>query len=358
MRTGDRALTGFLGLVLGVGLVTAYANGPQMYADGAELHAGTSAARVTAADDIVKLDSYAEWKRGNELVVDGQRVRVDEATKWKGKFTRLADVPLGDEVRVTGVRQGDGSVLAREFDVRPNGDNALFESDVRAGTAQLEAAWLRERVAFEPAGDGQIKKIGEVSETGPRVDRVRRLVDRLAPPYVDRGKLRVYVIDNKDWNAMAMGNGAIWVFSGIMNDMNDNELAIVVGHELTHYTHEHSRRQARRGIWTQMAGLGVLLAAEAVKSEALKASIAVGASLTLSALTAGYGRDLEDQADRVGLRYAYEGGFPVRGAPLVWQRFLDKYGQENRITNFFFSDHSQASARKKNLELEIANNYR
>ena len=65
----------------------------------------------------------------------------------------------------------------------------------------------------------------------------------------------------------------------------------------------------------------------------------------------------EDQADRVGLRYAYEAGFPVDGAPGVWQRFLEKYGQEDRMTNFFFSDHSLASARKGNLEREIANNY-
>ena len=33
---------------------------------------------------------------------------------------------------------------------------------------------------------------------------------------------------------MAMGNGAIWVFSGIMRDMPDEQLAIVVGHELAH----------------------------------------------------------------------------------------------------------------------------
>ena len=89
--------------------------------------------------------------------------------------------------------------------------------------------------------------IGEIEESGRRVDRVCGLVRRLAPPYVDQSKLRVYVIDNKEWNAMAMGNGAIWIFSGIMDDMTDPELAIVVGHELAHYTHEHSRRQMKQG---------------------------------------------------------------------------------------------------------------
>jgi Zn-dependent protease with chaperone function len=311
-----------------------------------------------SAQEGLKLNGYAEWKHVGELVVDGQRVRVDPRTKWKGKHTRIDDVPLGHEVRVNGARQADGTVLAREIDVRPNGPNALFESDVKAGTAELEAAWLRNRMAFEPGANGHVTRIGEVSDSGARVDRVHRLVTRLAPPYVSRDDLRVYVIDNKEWNAMAMGNGAIWVFSGIMDEMNDDQLAVVVGHELAHYTHEHSRRQARRGIWTQLGGLAAILSAEAINNDALRASAQIGAALGLSAITAGYGRDLEDQADRVGLRYAHEGGFPVAEAPLVWQRFLDKYGQQDRVTNFFFSDHSLAGARKRNLEKEIANNYR
>ena len=229
---------------------------------------------AVSAQESIKLDSYAEWKRGGELLVDGQRVRVNAATKWKGKHTSIEAVPLGDEVRVTGTRQSDGTVLAREIDVRPNGANALFESDVMAGTAELEAAWLRNRQAFEPGEGGKVARIGEIADSGAKVDRVRRLVSRLAPPYVPQDKLRVYVIDNKEWNAMAMGNGAIWVFSGIMDDMSDNQLAVVVGHELAHYTHEHSRRQARRGIWTQLGGLAAILSAEAIDNDALRASVA------------------------------------------------------------------------------------
>ena len=334
----DRALFGLMGLVLLVGL----AAGPP----------------AVSAQEGIRLDSYAEWRRDGDLVVDGQRVRATPKTKWKGKYTAVGDVPLGDEVRVHGVRQPDGVVLAGEIDVRPNMPNALFESDVLNGTNQLEAAWTEKKLAFEPGGNGKVKKIGEVADEGAEVDRIRGLVNKLAPPYVSRDNLRVYVIDNQEWNAMAMGNGAIWVFSGIMHDMPDDQLAIVVGHELAHYTHEHSRRQARRAIWTQLAGVAAIISAEAIDNDAARASAQLGAALGLSALTAGYGRDLEDQADRVGLRYAHEAGYPVQGAPAVWQRFLDKYGQENRVTNFFFSDHSLASARKRNLEREIANNYR
>ena len=338
MTSGDRALAVFLALVVVVGLTAGL---PELSAQG-----------------TVKLDGYAEWKRNGDLVVDGQRVRVDGKTKWKGTFTNVAAVPMGSEVRASGVRAADGAVTAREIDVRPNGADALFESDVMAGTNQLESVWRQNGEAFEADGKGRKVRIGEIETEGPRVDRVRQLVRRLGPPYVDQSKLRVYVIDNQEWNAMAMGNGAIWVYRGIMDDMPDPQLAIVVGHELAHYTHEHSRRQMRRGIWTQMIGLGALLGATAIDSSAARAAAQLGAAFTLSALSSGYGRDLEDQADRVGLRYAYEGGFAVAEAPGVWQRFLEKYGQGDRVTNFFFSDHSLAGARKKNLELEIANNYR
>lgn len=338
MQDAERALMALLALVLAIGIV-----------------AGMPPRVV--ADESIKLDGYAEWRPApGVIVVDGQRVRANQRTKWHGKVQRVDDIPLGEEVRVTGMRQADGTVLARDIDIRPNG-TALFETDVQQGTEQLEGLWLESGSAFEADEAGRKKVIGEISAQGRPVNRVRGLVKRLAPPYVDQSKLRVYVIDNKEWNAMAMSNGAIWVFRGIMDDMDDNELAIVVGHELTHYTHEHSRRQLRRGVWTQLAGLGALLAAEAIDNDAARAGVQASAALSMMALSSGYGRDLEDQADRVGLRYAYQGGFDVRHAPDVWGRFLQKYGEQERVTNFFFSDHSLASARRRNLEREIALNY-
>ena len=58
--------------------------------------------------------------------------------------------------------------------------------------------------------------------------------------------MRVYVIENDEWNAFAMGNYSIYVFTGLMDDLDDDELAIVLGHELAHATHEHTRRRSRR----------------------------------------------------------------------------------------------------------------
>ncbi len=337
LTAGDRGVVVLLAGILAVGMASGFP--------------------TVSAADTEKLNGYAEWRRPNELVVDGQRLRVQSRTRWKGEFSALNDVPLGYEVRAEGLRQPDGALLAQEVDVRPNG-TALFETEVQQGTDQLEGLWLRSREAYEADARGRKLVIGEIESEGRRVDRVRGLLRRLAPPYVEQSRLRVYVIDNKDWNAMAMGNGALWVFRGIIDDMSDNELAIVVGHELAHYTHEHSRRQMRKSLWGQFGSLAALVAAEAIDNHGLRAAAQIGSTLGFTAWMNGYGRDLEDQADRVGLRYAHEGGFDVARAPGVWQRFVEKYGDGDRVTNFFFSDHSRASARRRNLERELRLNYR
>ncbi len=87
----------------------------------------TGGAPVPDAGKNVSLDAYAEWRHGDVLVVDGQRVRASAATKFKGRHAgSLDDVELGDEIKVKGVRQANGEVLASELEAKPNGD-ALFE---------------------------------------------------------------------------------------------------------------------------------------------------------------------------------------------------------------------------------------
>ena len=72
----------------------------------------------------------------------------------------------------------------------------------------------------------------------------------------------------------------------------------------------------------------------------------------------GYGRHLEDQADRVGLRYAYEGGFDVECAIEMWSRLRSGFGEKDGVTNWFDGDHSPSTDRIKNIRRELQLNYR
>ena len=305
----------------------------------------------------VKLDGYAEWREGDCLVVDGQRVRMAPGGQFHGreKARTFAEIPLGYEMRGVGRRQPDGSVAARHLDVRPN-DVALFESMIRDVTDEAEARYRKFGQIFDESG-GHMKTIGRLEADGPGVERVRRIVTQLLPPYLDPARVRVYVVDNKDWNAFAMGNYAVFVYSGLLHDLDDDELAVVLGHELVHATHEHTRRQLKKEMWIQLAAAGVAGAAGSIDSKGKRTVAEVVTQLAAVAWSNGYGRNLEDQADRVGLRYAYEAGYDVRKGPPLWGRFAEKYGGGNAVVNFFFGDHSRSTARAASLRQELALNY-
>ena len=305
----------------------------------------------------VRLEGYAEWVSGRTMVVDGQRVRLAPDGRFRGRGARsMQEVPPGYEVRVRGRRSADGWVVAEEIEAEPNG-SALFEGRVLALTDEAEAGYRRAGAYFQETSDGRRQTVGRLRESGPQVERVRAVVDRLRPPYVEPGRVRAYVIENDEWNAFAMGNYSIYVFDGLLRDLDDDELAIVLGHELAHATHEHTRRQFKKQMWVQIAALGAAVAAGEIDDRNKRAFARILAAFTVLAWTNGYGRDLEDQADRVGLRYAYEGGYDVSRGPHLWTRFARKYGEPGRVANFFFANHSRSSARAANLGREIALNY-
>ena len=300
-----------------------------------------------------KVDGYVEWRVGGCLIADAQRVCPAPKLKLKGEgdASSFASIPLGYELKAKGKRQRDGSLLAHEVEAKPNG-SAMFEGEVRSATDQAEAQ-ARQSGRF---GDAKAP-VGKLVESGPQVERVRLIVDNLLPSYIPRESVRCYVIENKEWNAFAMGNYSIYVFSGLLDDMDDDEVAIVLGHELVHASHEHSRKQFKKDMWIQIAMLGALGAASTIDSDTQQALAGLAVIAAGSAWKNGYGRGMEDQADRVGLRYAYEAGYDITKGPRLWNRFARRYGEGNKAANFFFSDHSLSAARATKLEKEIAYNY-
>ncbi|MBM3752308.1 MAG: hypothetical protein FJW21_14220 [Acidimicrobiia bacterium] len=315
---------------------------------------------LLGSDQRISLDAYAEFETGDFLIVGGQRVAFDDDTVFKGSHAgSLAEIVLGDEVKVKGVRLDDGTVRALEVEAKPNGD-ALFEAEVLSVTDEIEALWVKEGMMFEPGetDDDDTVVVGKLLTEGPKVDRVVRITRRLLPPYLDESAIRVYLVDTEEWNAAAMGNGAVWVYTGLVDAMSDDELAVVIGHELAHVTHEHSRRSAKADLWSELLGIGVSVSAEAIKSEALRTAVQVAAVVATITSLSKYSRGHEDQADRIGLRYVYEAGFDVTAGPRVWARFQEKYGDDNQVLNFFLGSHSRAADRIRNLEAELKLNYR
>lgn len=309
------------------------------------------------AQKVETYRGYAEWIRGNTVLVDGQQVVLLPGTKLKGLArTGLEGMDLGSEITVKGVRGPDGVVRAREIEGKVNG-LSFFEREILGATNSQEQKWLTDgRVTTED--ESGTRTIGRVYERGADVRRVERVLDRVVPPYVDRGYYRAYVVDSHQWNAMAMANGSVWVFRGLLDAMDDDELAIVVGHEVAHITHEHTRREMKKALLIQGIALAGIFAAERVDNDVARGAIQIGALVSAMAFTSRYSRDHEHQADRVGLRYAYEGGYDVSKAPRLWERFREKYGQDPKVLNALFGSHPLESERVRRLEREIGWNYR
>jgi predicted Zn-dependent protease len=161
-----------------------------------------------------------------------------------------------------------------------------------------------------------------------------------------------YVVENREANAFALANGTVVVYSGLFDVLeNEAQLASILGHEMAHATQEHTWRQLQFHK-TERFGLAI---ASAIAAAYGKYNVADALTLTQSAIQSGYSRNLENQADRVGLEYMTAAGYDAREAPRVWKQMTKKYG--NQPTDFFWSSHDNNALRRSYLMNELRNNY-
>ncbi len=188
------------------------------------------------APEPVELDAYAEFRKGGVFISDGQRVRIWAGTEMEGEDVRNpADIELGYRFRVEGKRMPDGLIIADTIAAEPN-DREVLSGSVEAMANELENEWAQVGYVYQDEGDHRAI-VGEIVDWDDRVLRAERVTKRLLPPYLRPGEIRVYVVDAELWNAVAMPNGSLWINTGLIEDTTEDELAMVLGHELAHYTH-------------------------------------------------------------------------------------------------------------------------
>jgi predicted Zn-dependent protease len=130
---------------------------------------------------------------------------------------------------------------------------------------------------------------------------------------------QVNVIKSNELNAFCMPGGRIMFYSGLITklDLTDDEIAVVMGHEIAHALREHSREQVSQAIAAQ-TGLGIGAAILGVGS--------AGADLAnqgYQALVATkFSRTDETEADRIGLEIAARAGYDPRAGITLWQKMM------------------------------------
>lgn len=114
------------------------------------------------------------------------------------------------------------------------------------------------------------------------------------------------VVDSSDINAFALPGGYVYITRGIMAYLNSEaELAGVLGHEIGHVTARHAVRQQTTAT---VAGLGAIVGAILVPGLDNQAGMTMLQQLGQS-LVAGYGREHELEADRLGSEYLAKTGY-------------------------------------------------
>ncbi len=196
----------------------------------------------------------------------------------------------------------------------------------------------------------KLKSEGKLVSDPAVIDRVNRITGRLIAqaiqirPDTRNWQWSVRVIDDpKTVNAWCMAGGRMAIYSGLLQkvDPTDDELAQVMGHEISHALLNHTAERMSMAMATQ---LGAVAAGVATNSgETMVGAAALG---QLGILLPN-SRQSESEADRLGIEIAARAGFDPRAAVTLWQK-MEKVGGGGG-TPVWLSTHPSPGNRQQTL---------
>ncbi len=194
------------------------------------------------------------------------------------------------------------------------------------------------------------KAQGALADAGnPQLQRLRGIAQRLIPyaaqwnPRASQWRWEVNLIGSKQINAFCMPGGKIAFYTGIIDQLKltDDEIAMIMGHEMAHALREHSREQLAKN---QATSIGISLGAQLLGlGDIGNAAARLGGQL----LSLKFSRNDESDADLVGLELAARAGFNPQAAVSLWRKMGQATG-EGGIG--FLSTHPTGPDRIRQLE--------
>jgi len=185
----------------------------------------------------------------------------------------------------------------------------VSEEQAQASSAQAYAQTMSEA-----------QKKGKLSTDAALNGRVKRITDRLI---VQAGnmyapsrnwKWSVAVIDEPTLNAWCMPGGKMAIYTGIIHKLklSDDEIAQIMGHEISHALLGHGRERMSRAIAMQGGmALGSIVSGY---------DLSVLAPVADIALTLPNSREGESEADRYGIELAARAGYDPHSAVRLWEK--------------------------------------
>jgi len=181
-------------------------------------------------------------------------------------------------------------------------------------------------------------------------DYLNQVARKLQPPEIlEHIPFKIMVIKSPYLNAFAFPNGVIYIHTGILARMdNEAQLAALLGHEMTHCTHRHALKTLRhfKGKSDFLAGVQGSL----IQFSGIGKLVNQLGSLGSKAAVSGYRRDLETEADLVGLQLMAKAGYDPNEALRLFEHLKRELEEENMQEPFFFGCHPRLQERVENCE--------
>lgn len=183
----------------------------------------------------------------------------------------------------------------------------------------------------------------------PSLELQQRLEGLLAEVPVDSAlhgyHFKVTVMETPEVNALALPGGHIVVFSGLLGQVkSENELAMVLGHELGHYAHRDHLRRLGRGFGATVAAM-IFMGRDSFLTDYV--------SRTFLTFDSSYSRQQETAADEYGLNLLVARYGHVAGASALFRRMNEEAGSK---ASYLFASHPHPEDRIAALDELIQEN--
>ncbi len=198
------------------------------------------------------------------------------------------------------------------------------------------------------------KQKGKLDSNPDQVKRVNRITSKLIQqaiikrPASKNWEWSIKVIDDPETvNAWCMAGGKMAIYTGLINKLNatDDEIAQVMGHEISHALANHSAERMSVAMASELA-VGVYN--KAVGATPTHGSLAAMAAQV--AITLPNSRTSESEADKIGIELAAKAGYNPNAAVTLWQK-MAKLGGGSSLE--FMSTHPSPKNREKSLKKMI-----
>ena len=187
----------------------------------------------------------------------------------------------------------------------------------------------------------------------PQVLRLRAIAARLIPqtyawnPKARDWRWEINLIGSKQINAFCMPGGKIAFDYGMLDRLrlSDDEVAMVMGHEMTHALREHAREQMGKHLATR----GAIEIGSAILG--LGNGGRLLADMGGQLLSLRFGRADETEADLVGLELAARAGYDPHAAITLWQKMA---AANQRTPVELLSTHPSGPTRISDIQANLA----